>query len=454
MVYRARITLLALFVAVFAGAANAGFLYVVNDAAAGNTIYGFSVDEATGTVTPLAGFPVASGAGGGLTNLEMIAIDRVNKRLYVVDRGSATVSGFAIDPATGSLTPLPFSPIATGIAAPRTLDVHPSGSPIIVGGDTIASLNVVDGVVSHAKGSPYALQPGVNPAGATLTPNGGHYFTGGNTGNFFSGYTVNAATGVLTPLAGSPFDSGNQTPNPTAADATGRIFVINSRQALSRVYSLADGVLTQAVASPFANGMSGFASQGKVHPNGKFFVLADRTGACVSSYEINGAGTDTTLSTVLGSPFAAGGTGTSTLVFSRSGDMVFAANGSNRNVSIFRVDAATGVLSDRQVLTANIAGSAGTLNGIDYVDFTPAAIVTVSGRVVDHKGGGVSRATVRMNGTNGVRTAITNGFGYFSFDNVESLQTYNLSATHKLYSFGASSVWVASTPSDVTISAD
>jgi hypothetical protein len=46
--------------------AHAGFLYALNNAHAGNTIYGFAVNEATGTLTPLAGSPVPSGGIGSL----------------------------------------------------------------------------------------------------------------------------------------------------------------------------------------------------------------------------------------------------------------------------------------------------------------------------------------------------------------------------------------------------
>ncbi len=432
-----------------------GFLYVVNDATNGNTIYGFAVNEANGALTPLSGFPVSTGhAGAALSNLEMLTIDKTNKRLYVVNRGAGNVSAYSIDEATGALTPLAFSPIAAGVANPRTVDVHPSGSPLIVGGDTIGSINIAE-TATPAAGSPYTLQTGVSPAGSTLSVNGSYYYTGGNTGNFFSGYAVDAATGVLTPLKGSPFDSGNQTPNPTTTDAAGRLFVINSRQALTRIYSTAAGIPAQASASPFANGMAGFASQGKVHPNGGFFLLADRTGARVSSYAISGSGEGTTLATVAGSPYATGGSGSATMVFNESGNYLFVANGGARNLSIFKVSGSTGELSDRVLLDTNALGTAGVLTGIDYINFSSPAISTnIIGQVLN-SGRPVSRATVRLtDGGGNVRTAITNAFGYFSFAEVMTGQNVTLSATHKLHTFSPETVAVTANLSPVVLEAE
>src|SRR5688500_14384877 len=71
---------------------HAGFLYFLNDVETGNRIYGFQVNETTGALTPLTGFPVNAGVGG-INNIvsERMIVDRTNKRLYVVNEGSDTV---------------------------------------------------------------------------------------------------------------------------------------------------------------------------------------------------------------------------------------------------------------------------------------------------------------------------------------------------------------------------
>lgn len=66
-----------------------------------------------------------------------------------------------------------------------------------------------------------------------------------------------------------------------------------------------------------------------------------------------------------------------------------------------------------------------------------AANASVGGRVMTEKGDrGVSLATVSLTDQNGTtRTALTNGFGYFRFDNIEVGETYVFTIHHKLYEF-------------------
>lgn len=421
---------LMLFLTIFvlAETASAGFLYAVNDNAAGNMIYGFSVNESTGELTALAGFPIATGFnGGGSTNLEMLAIDKLNKRLYVINRGSDNISAYSIDEATGMLSLLPFSPI-TSVAQQRTIKVHPSGSPLIVGADTFASFNITAKAATPAAGSPYAMPANVSPTASIMTHDGGYYYAGGNSGNFFAGYSIDQATGVMTPISGSPFDSGNATPNPTAIDASGRLYVINSRQALVRVYTLAAGVPTPVTNSPFSGTMTGFSAQGKVHPNGQFFALSNRTRNHFFVHLISGTGASTELTVMKGSPVETGGTSSLMNEFNDDGTLFFSGNGTSRNVSSFKVDPATGAFSDRIVQAVNTMGDAGSLTGMGYVNFAAAAqSVTVAGRVIMKNGIGVSRALVSFTNELGeTRSVTTNSFGHYKFEDLLTGEHYTI----------------------------
>src|SRR5690606_16126018 len=125
-------------------------------------IYGFSVDETTGALTPLSGFPVVPGSGGiGSIVSERMVADPANYRLYVLNDGSDSFSAYNIDPATGTLSPMPFSPISLGPGTWNTLRVHPSGSPLIVtngasGGGSMSFKISSSGAVLAA-GSPFPL---------------------------------------------------------------------------------------------------------------------------------------------------------------------------------------------------------------------------------------------------------------------------------------------------------
>src|SRR5207253_6406828 len=79
--------------------ARAGFLYALDQVnGSPNQIYGFSVNESTGALTLLAGFPVVSGGNGGAGSFsDHVAVDRLNRRLYVVNEGSLTLSAFTIN---------------------------------------------------------------------------------------------------------------------------------------------------------------------------------------------------------------------------------------------------------------------------------------------------------------------------------------------------------------------
>ena len=81
-----------------------------------------------------------------------------------------------------------------------------------------------------------------------------------------------------------------------------------------------------------------------------------------------------------------------------------------------------------------------------------AANVGVGGRVVDSKGNAISRAYVTLTGANGIpRTARTNTFGYYRFDNVEVGDSYVLQATAKGYTFSPRIVSVSDEIADADI---
>ncbi len=69
-------------------------------------------------------------------------------------------------------------------------------------------------------------------------------------------------------------------------------------------------------------------------------------------------------------------------------------------------------------------------------DFVTAAAVRISGQVFNPAGNGLGRAMVSMTDANGnVRTVMTNHFGYFKFDNVDSGDSYLFNVQHKSYIF-------------------
>lgn len=93
---------------------------------------------------------------------------------------------------------------------------------------------------------------------------------------------------------------------------------------------------------------------------------------------------------------------------------------------------------------ASLGGRALSINGAVTMDTNnitvcnrpSAANVSVSGRVTDNNGHGISRALIRMtDGTGVVTMAYTGSFGYYNFDNVGIGQILILEVFHKRYNF-------------------
>lgn len=349
---------------------RAGYLYVLNDnAAGGNNIYGYSVNEMTGALTLLSGFPVATNGNGGgfIGNIEQLTIDRLNNRLYVVNDGSDTISAYSVNPTTGALAALPFSPIGLPAGVYQTIAVHPSGSPLVVGDGSngrSASYVITATMATAAADSPFSTGTS-SSFSSVFSRDGNFFYTGGNGVNNFAGFSVNVVTGVLTALAGSPFDSGGTLPVGYATDSQGRLFLANHVDNQLRAFTTASGIPSAVTGNPFTSGLLE-AVDGVLSPNEKFYVVADRRGDQVGSYQIAGTGAETTLTSV-NLPVGAGGRFTDALVFNSAGTFVFTANGFSRNITTYGFNSTTGALTFNNVQAANTLGTAGFLTGIDYL---------------------------------------------------------------------------------------
>ena len=442
--------------------ASIGFLYIISENTTNNLIYGYSVNETTGALVLLGGFPVATGSTGGSSQLaERIAIDRTNNRLFVINANSFTVSAYSINPTTGALTALPFSPISLGSGGWHTIAVHPTGSPLVIGdgGSTpsVKSYTITATTATEAAGSPYTISGTAAPYSSVFSQDGSFFYTGGNNGAFFEGFSVTAATGVLTPLAGTPFNSGNNFPAAYATDSQGRLFMGNGFAGQLRGFTSAGGVPGAVAGNPFTSALFE-QTDGVLHPNEQFYFVADRTGNQVGAYQIGGTGGATTLTPVAGSPFASGGNASNAIAINQAGKFLFAANSLSRNLTTYVINSTTGVLLNIGVQPSNTLGTTGFLSGIAYYfpTFAPtAASVSVSGRVSDANGNGISRARVILTDSNGeTRYAFTSSFGYFRFDEVEVGETYIFEIRHKRYQFAPQVLTIHEAVEDLNFVAD
>lgn len=173
-------------------------------------IYGYSINRQTGDLTQMANFPVAASQ-----NFDAIAVDQLGKFVYAY--GGGQIFAYTIQSGTGQLSPITGSPFAAA----------PSGQQFFIAADRMAvSQNDKYLYVASASG---ILGFSIDASTGALTPIGGSPF-GGSSGSAFAivapatgflyeiltsttsppkngiaGYSIDANTGALTALAGSPF---------------------------------------------------------------------------------------------------------------------------------------------------------------------------------------------------------------------------------------------------------
>lgn len=277
---------------------------------------------------------------------------------YVANFGSNDVSAYTIDAATGALTPIPGSPFAAG-TGPTSVAVDPAGQFVYVanrgvtadsGSISVFAINATSGGLIPAAGSPFPA--GSFPVSVAVDPTG-QFLYAANCASFnclgadfgtVSAFTIDSTTGALTPLAGSPFAAGRE-PRWVTVDPTGQfLYEANLGAGGNDVWAFtidaATGSLTQVLGSPFAAGSR--PSSVTVDPLGQFVYVVNHFGDNVSAYTVDPA--TGALMPVPGSPFPAGPQA-GAVVVDPSGSFVYVTNQLSSNVSAYTVDRSTGALT-------------------------------------------------------------------------------------------------------------
>jgi 6-phosphogluconolactonase (cycloisomerase 2 family) len=215
------------------------FLYVSTSTGGAGGIYAFGVDATTGALSPVSGSPFSSPISGG-----PIAISGDSKFLYAADGATGKLAAFSIH-SDGSLSPVSGSPFATseplGILVANPTAGFLYGLGIVSETLMVFAINPASGapsLVSSVKLLPsYSIVRGV-----TVTPDGLYLYMGVllGSGSQIAGFSVDAATGALTPVPGSPlvvnsfgpccFDAG-----PVVVDPTGKFLYSVNEYALQVV---------------------------------------------------------------------------------------------------------------------------------------------------------------------------------------------------------------------------
>ena len=176
-----------------------------------NTVSAFQVG-ANGSLTAIAGSPFATANSSGFASSIGLAADPSGKLLFVADHMAQAVVPFSIS-STGALTPVSALPAPAPSCSvschnnPLRLAVHPNNQFLYatnVQAGTLSTFSITNGTLS-ALGD---VATGQHPFGVALDPSGAFLYVVNKMDNTISGYSVNAATGMVSPVSGSPF-SGN-----------------------------------------------------------------------------------------------------------------------------------------------------------------------------------------------------------------------------------------------------
>lgn len=235
--------------------AMASFGQTLYVASSGGEIFAFTINS-DGSLTSLAGLPFS--AGMGLSHLAVANLTNSNF-LYAAnsDDPNGSISAYTIN-SDGSLTPVAGSPFPTvPNGDPEGLNVSQENVLYVAlkNANAVAGFSInTDGSLSPIAGSPFSAGKGTSSlAGCGCGP-GGFLFATNSLDGTISAYSIDASTGVLTQISGSPFAA--TTPSGDILFVEGELFLPDaSANAISGfVPNLTSGAVSPVSGSPFPAG--------------------------------------------------------------------------------------------------------------------------------------------------------------------------------------------------------
>jgi 6-phosphogluconolactonase len=204
------------------------------------------------------------------------------------------------------------------------------------------SIDATTGVLIPIAGSPFSAN-GTGPVAVAVDPDGVFLYVANNGSNDVAVFAIDDTTGVLTP-AGVTVLTGSG-PAALAIDPADHfLYVANSVDNTVSAFAITSGsgFVTPIVGSPYAVGRQPIAL--KTDPSGNFLYVTDFTDGSVAAFIIDP--TTGELSGVSGSPFGAGAGADSIAITSNSaGTFAYVANETAATISSYAVNTTTGVLT-------------------------------------------------------------------------------------------------------------
>jgi 6-phosphogluconolactonase len=271
-------------------------------------VYGSIASSVGGALVAVGLMFGASGCGGG-SSTQNSPPPAPKQYVYAANYNSNNVSAYSVNTGTGALTPVPGSPFNT------------------------------------AGGQPNQGQTGsvaVDPLGKFV------YVSSTRPSPEITAYTINASTGALTAISGSPFAAGDG-PGQLAVDPSGKFLYEANEYGPGGVFAftinVTTGALTQVAGSPFSAPYASGAMIGlAVHPSGKFLYVTDFSADVILGFVIDPA--TGALTPISGSPFGAGlACQFQSVAVDPSGKFAYATDSLCTGLFGFAIDQTSGTLS-------------------------------------------------------------------------------------------------------------
>jgi len=203
---------------------------------------------------------------------------------------------------------------------------------------TVFAINATTGYLSQVSGSPFAAG-GTTPVSVAVDPDGAYAYVANNGSNSVAVFSIEAGTGILTPV-GEAVPTGTAPVAVIVDPSDNYLFVANQGSNNVSVYSISSGQLTEITGSPYAVGAGPSALA--TDPGSNFLYVANYTDGTVSAFTI--AAATGALTGISGSPFAAGA-GANSIAVDPTGTYAYVANESAATITAFSIAGTSGALS-------------------------------------------------------------------------------------------------------------
>lgn len=335
------------------------FAYVANKGSSNIAIY--DVNASTGALTPLAASSKMI-AGNSPTSIAIskgaTALSYAPKFAYTANNASATVSAYSINTDSGNLNPVNIAvPLPLNSTQPVSMTIDPAGEYAYVtnhnggapGTVTVYSIDTSTGDLTFVK-TENTIEIRLNSV--AVDPSGRYIHLvsdGDGSADAVLNFEINTGTGVFgNGVASAATGSG---PTFIAIDPSGRFaYVTNSQVDNILAYTRNGAGLTAGA----VEGTGDLPWAIAIDPSGQFAYVVNRGSTNnVSSYRINSS---TGALTSTGAVSA--GTTPTSIAIDPSGQFAYVANRGSDDVSVYNIDASTGVLTTNSTVDLGLGVNA------------------------------------------------------------------------------------------------